>query len=119
MRRIASQNFSAFLAEGSRILHTFLPFFFYNRHTSDGQGQAMRRTMNAKTLNEYLTPAHTTIMLCRAHADHFALSHEELSDAEWQIEMLIVELDELKNRMKAGAIVPLKACNDVQFVGAV
>ena len=79
----------------------------------------MRRTMNAKTLNEYLTPAHTTIMLCRAHADHFALSHEELNDAEWQIEMLMVELDELKNRTKAGIIVPLKACNDVQFVGAV
>ena len=79
----------------------------------------MRRTMNAKTLNEYLTPAHTTIMLCRAHADNFVLSLEELNDAEWQIEMLMVELDELKSRMKAGIIVPPRACNDVRFMAAV
>lgn len=78
----------------------------------------MRRTMNAKTLNEYLMPAHTTIMLCRAHADNFALSPEELNDAEWQIEMLIVELDELKGRLKSGTVIPLKARPDIRLVAA-
>ena len=56
----------------------------------------MRRTMTASMLNDYLSSAHTTILLCRAHADCFALTSEEARDASYRIHLSIVELQELQ-----------------------
>ena len=56
----------------------------------------MRRTMTASMLNDYLSSAHTTLLLCRAHADRFALTSEEAKDAAYRIHLSIVELEELQ-----------------------
>ena len=56
----------------------------------------MRRTMTASMLNDYLSSAHTTLLLCRAHADRFALTSEEARDAAYRIHLSIVELEELQ-----------------------
>lgn len=55
----------------------------------------MHRIMNAKTLTDYLASAHATVMLCRAHADNFALSTEEAADVHFQIAMHIADLETL------------------------
>ena len=56
----------------------------------------MRRTMTAALLKDYLTSAHVAIMLCRAHADDFRLSHEDIQDADLQIDLHIAELEALR-----------------------
>ena len=56
----------------------------------------MRRTMTASMLYDYLSSAHTTLLLCRAHADRFALTSEEAMDAAHRIHLSIVELQELQ-----------------------
>lgn len=56
----------------------------------------MRRTMTASMLNDYLSSAHTTLLLCRAHADRFALTSEEARYAAYRIHLSIVELQELQ-----------------------
>ena len=57
----------------------------------------MPRTLNAKTLNDYLSAAHMTVMLCRAHGDSFDLNPEEVDDANWRIELHIAELEGLRD----------------------
>jgi hypothetical protein len=52
--------------------------------------------MTASMLNDYLSSAHTTLLLCRAHADRFALTSEEAGDAAYRIHLSIVELQELQ-----------------------
>lgn len=59
----------------------------------------MRRTMNFDTLNEYLTAAHVTVMLCRAHADQFDLDQESSSDIEFRISQHISELEDLRHQV--------------------
>ncbi len=66
----------------------------------------MRRTMNAKTLNDYLRSAHTIVMLCRAHADTFSLSCEDISDVQLQIEIHIADLEILCAEMRKKNINP-------------
>lgn len=55
----------------------------------------MRRTMNATMLQDYLSSAHRTLLLCRAHADAFALTGEEAQDAAHRISLSIAELEDL------------------------
>ncbi|GHG31255.1 hypothetical protein [Paracoccus aerius] len=55
----------------------------------------MRRTMTATTLQDYLSSAHTTLLLCRAHADRFALTNEEAQDVAQRIALSIAELEDL------------------------
>lgn len=55
----------------------------------------MRRTMTATTLRDYLSSAHTTLLLCRAHADQFALTNEEAQDVSQRISLSIAELEDL------------------------
>ncbi|VDS07033.1 hypothetical protein PARHAE_00204 [Paracoccus haematequi] len=55
----------------------------------------MRRTMTADTLHDYLSSAHMTVMLCRAHAEQYDLSAEQIADAKWRIELHIAELEGL------------------------
>lgn len=61
----------------------------------------MRRVMSAGTLKDYLTSAHTSIMLCRAHADSFDLTTEDILDAEWQIDLYIAELEALRMQIRS------------------
>lgn len=56
----------------------------------------MRRTMTAALLKDYLTSAHVTVMLCRAHADNFMLTHEDIQEADLQIDLHIAELETLR-----------------------
>ena len=56
----------------------------------------MRRKMTASMLHDYLSSAHTTLMLCKAHAEEFALSSEEAQDAAFQITLSIAELEDLQ-----------------------
>lgn len=56
----------------------------------------MRRKMTAATLDDYLSSAHTTLMLCRAHADEFVLSNEEAKDVSFKIALSIAELNDLQ-----------------------
>jgi hypothetical protein len=78
----------------------------------------MRRTMTASMLNDYLSSAHTTLLLCRAHADHFALTSEEAKDAAYRIHLSIVELEELQAdlecRPAASSTNPLAKASEVQ-----
>ena len=60
----------------------------------------MRRTMTASMLNDYLLSAHATLLLCRAHADRFALTSEEATDAAYRIHLSIVELEELRTDLE-------------------
>lgn len=69
----------------------------------------MRRTMTAHTLKEYLSSAHTPVMLCRAHADNFDLSSEDILDAEWQIDFHITELEALRAEIRSRAVAPYQA----------
>lgn len=55
----------------------------------------MRRTMTAATLQDYLSSAHTTLLLCRAHADRFLLTNEEAQDVAQRIALSIAELEDL------------------------
>jgi hypothetical protein len=55
----------------------------------------MRRIMTATTLQDYLSSAHTTLLLCRAHADRFALTHAEAQDVAQCIALSIAELEDL------------------------
>ena len=66
----------------------------------------MRRTMTASMLNDYLSSAHTTLLLCRAHADRFALTSEEAKDAAYRIHLSIVELQELQADLESGVTAP-------------
>ena len=66
----------------------------------------MRRTMTASMLNDYLSSAHTTLLLCRAHADRFALTSEEARDAAYRIHLSIVELEELQADLESGVTAP-------------
>ena len=66
----------------------------------------MRRTMTASMLNDYLSSAHTTLLLCRAHADRFALTGEEARDAAYRIHLSIVELQELQADLESGVTPP-------------
>ena len=66
----------------------------------------MRRTMTASMLNDYLSSAHTTLLLCRAHADRFALTSEEVKDAAYRIHLSIVELEELQADLESGVTAP-------------
>ena len=78
----------------------------------------MRRTMTASMLNDYLSSAHTTLLLCRAHADRFALTSEEARDAAYRIHLSIVELEELQAdlecRPAASSTNPLAKASEVQ-----
>ena len=56
----------------------------------------MRRKMTASMLHDYLSSAHTTLMLCKAHAEEFLLSNEEAQDAAFQITLSIAELEDLQ-----------------------
>lgn len=56
----------------------------------------MRRTMNATMLQDYLSSAHTVLLLCRAHADQFELTSEEARDAAHRISLSIAELEDLQ-----------------------
>ncbi len=69
----------------------------------------MRRTMNARTLNDYLISAHTAVMLCRAHADNFALSPEDSADAQLQIEMHIADLETLCSDIRTKNLISPRA----------
>ena len=64
----------------------------------------MRRTINAQTLKQYLSSAQISIMLCRAHADNFALTLDDILDAEWQIDFHIAELEALREQIRCRAI---------------
>ena len=64
----------------------------------------MRRKMTAQILKEYLSSAQTPVMLCRAHADDFALSSEDILDAEWQIDFHIAELEALRAEIRCRTI---------------
>ena len=66
----------------------------------------MHRTITAQTLKEYLSSAHTPVMLCRAHADNFALSSEDILDAEWQIDFHITELEALRGEIRSRKVAP-------------
>lgn len=57
----------------------------------------MRRTMTATMLQDYLSSAHTALLLCRAHADQFELTSEEASDAAHRISLSIAELEDLQH----------------------
>lgn len=63
----------------------------------------MRRIMSAETLKDYLASAYTPVMLCRAHADRFNLTSEDILDAEWQIHLHIVELEDLRVQIRSNA----------------
>lgn len=56
----------------------------------------MHRRMTSDVLKDYLSSAHTIIMLCRAHADMFDLSMEQAEDAAYLITLSIIELEELQ-----------------------
>lgn len=66
----------------------------------------MRRTMNAEILHDYLSSAHMTVMLCRAHGENFFLDPEEIADANWRIELHIAELEDLRNELTLRNIAP-------------
>ena len=70
------------------------------------------RTINAETLNDYLSSAHMTIMLCRAHAESFSLDPEEVADASWRIELHIAELEGLRKDLAVQTTVPFAAMDD-------
>ena len=55
----------------------------------------MRRTMTATMLRDYLASAHTTLLLCRAHADQFALTREEAQYVSQRISLSMAELEDL------------------------
>lgn len=78
----------------------------------------MRRTMNAALLKDYLTSAHVTVMLCRAHADDFMLSHADIKDAELQIDLHIAELETLRAEIAAPAGALLMSHEAVQMAYA-
>jgi hypothetical protein len=67
----------------------------------------MRRTMTAEVLQDYLSSAHMTVMLCRAHADFFHLDPEEVADAGWRIELHIAELENLRAELSANNMKPV------------
>lgn len=82
----------------------------------------MRRKMTADTLNDYLSSAHMTVMLCRAHADAFDLTAEEIADAQWRIELHIAELEGLSKDLAltkpAQAIMPINNVIRLPFTAA-
>lgn len=71
----------------------------------------MRRTMTASVLNDYLSSAHATLMLCRAHGDLFELNPEEAQDAAYRIMLSVVQLEELRDEIlkvpsAGGTVIP-------------
>lgn len=78
----------------------------------------MRRTMTAQILKECLSSAHTPVMLCRAHADDFALSSEDILDAEWQINFHITELEVLRAEIRSRTLAPCQVGMMVRLAAA-
>ena len=72
----------------------------------------MRPTMTAETLHDYLSSAHATVMLCRAHADLFDLDPEQVTDAHWRIELHIVELEGLREDLATKNAAPVPALDN-------
>lgn len=66
----------------------------------------MPRTINAEVLHDYLSSAHMTVMLCRAHGENFQLTPEEIADANWRIELHIAELEGLRDDLTLHNTVP-------------
>ncbi|MTE01129.1 hypothetical protein GIY56_12580 [Paracoccus sp. YIM 132242] len=78
----------------------------------------MQRTMNARTLNDYLISAHTAVMLCRAHADNFSLSPADIADAQLRIELHIADLETLCSDIQEKNVISPKAKNVIQIAPA-
>ena len=60
----------------------------------------MRRMMTFETLDDYLTSAYATVMLCQANADAFAIGHSDALDVDYKISLFISELEDLRQKMK-------------------
>lgn len=71
----------------------------------------MPRTITAETLHDYLSSAHMTVMLCRAHGERFILDPEEIADANWRIELHIAELEGLRDDLTSHNIAPKRVDN--------
>ena len=59
----------------------------------------MCRKMTFETLDDYLSSAHTTLLLCQANADDFSISESNILDVEYKISLFISVLEDLRRKI--------------------